>query len=214
MSKKNKIKYYVVWVGQNPGIYDNWKDCQLQVAGFPNAQYKSFKSLEAAQLAFNESAKEHIIKQKGPRKSKPTYLDFAEEIIADSISVDAACSSSTKLMEYQGVDTMTKEEIFKMGPFQGGTNNVGEFLALVHALAYLKKNNDTQKVVYSDSRTAMAWVRNKFVKTTMKQTASNKILFDLIKRGESWLKNNDYKTKILKWDTERWGEIPADFGRK
>ncbi len=215
MSKRNKSKYYVVWVGQNPGIYDSWQECQLQIKGFPNAKYKSFKTMAEAEEAFHQSAGDYIEKKSRVNRSvKPSLNDFKDEIIAKSISVDAACSGNPGIMEYRGVDTFSGDEIFKMGPFKGGTNNVGEFLALVHAMAYLKKINDADTVIYTDSRTAMAWLRNKRVKTTLKENAVNKDVFTLLRRAEQWVKKFSVENKIIKWDTERWGEIPADFGRK
>jgi len=213
MAKKNKSKYYVVWVGQKPGIYEKWSDCQEQVVGFPDAKYKSYKTRKEAEAAFRDSSSEHINKSKSP-KSKVTDITNIKEIVADSISVDAACSGNPGIMEYKGVHTLSKEEIFLMGPFNEGTNNVGEFLALVHGLALLKKSNNTSTIIYTDSKTAMAWVRNKKVKTTLKATTKNEKIFLLMQRALTWLNNNTYQTKIVKWDTNNWGEIPADFGRK
>ena len=213
MAKKNKVKYYVVWVGQNPGVYKSWQDCQEQIKGFPNAKYKSFKSKEEADDAFLQSAQEFISKSKEPKVSK-SFLNYKEEIVKDSISVDAACSGNPGKMEYRGVDTFTAEELFRLPPLLGGTNNVGEFLALVHGLALLKKQLNDHTIIYSDSRTAMSWVRKKRANTTLKLTSKNSAIFELIKRAELWLKNNSYSTTILKWDTNKWGEIPADFGRK
>jgi len=213
MAKKSKSKYYVVWVGQNPGIYDNWKDCQLQIVGYPNARYKSFKTLGDAEEAYGSSARDYISKSKKV-SSKPSYHNFLAEIDEDSISVDAACSRNPGVMEYRGVITYTAEEIFRLGPFDDGTNNIGEFLALVHALALLKRNGETSKIIYTDSRTALSWVKNKRVKTTLKQTPKNKDVFTLLGRALKWLHSNDYQNKIVKWNTEKWGEIPADFGRK
>jgi len=142
---------------------------------------------------------------------------LSEEIRAqinwESISVDAACSGNPGVMEYRGVHTADASEIFRLGPFQHGTNNLGEFLALVHGLALLKRQK-SDLPIYSDSRTAMSWVRNKKVKTTIKRTPMNKKMFDLVDRAEIWLHNNTYTTEIIKWDTPNWGEIPADFGRK
>ncbi|MCL4110514.1 UNVERIFIED_CONTAM: hypothetical protein GTU68_047763 [Idotea baltica] len=117
-------------------------------------------------------------------------------------------------MEYRGVETDTGVQLFHQGPFKRGTNNIGEFLAIVHALALLQKLEDSKRIIYTDSRTAMAWVRNKKVKTNLKKDPSNALLFDLIERGVLWLKNNNYPNKIIKWETKAWGEIPADFGRK
>jgi ribonuclease HI len=216
MSKKSKTKYYVVWVGQNPGIYDSWAKCQEQIKGFPNAKYKSFKTLEEAEQAFGQSATEHIqtkkLKEQKPKSSG--FHDYIDEIVKNSISVDAACSGNPGVMEYRGVETLTGEELFKMGPFKGGTNNIGEFLALVHALAWLKQKNAEDVTIYTDSRTALSWLKNKKVKTTLQPNRSNKLLFLMIDKALNWLRNNDYKNTIIKWDTKRWGEIPADFGRK
>jgi len=211
---KSKVKYYVVWVGLNPGIYDTWSECQAQIKGYPKATYKSFKSREEAEKAFKGSATEYISKGEKKEKVIADFKAYLDVIDHNSISVDAACSNNPGLMEYRAVATISGEEIFKMGPFENGTNNVGEFLALVHALAYLKKANKEDVAIYSDSRTAMAWVRNKKLKTTLKKTMANEAIFTLIERAVKWLHSNDYKTTILKWDTVNWGEIPADFGRK
>jgi ribonuclease HI len=94
-----------------------------------------------------------------------------------------------------------------------GTNNIGEFLAIVHALAFLKKH-EVNIPVYTDSLTALKWVKDKKVKTKLKETPENEELFELIERAVNWLNNNTYNNAILKWDTKNWGEIPADFGRK
>ena len=48
----------------------------------------------------------------------------------------------------------------------------------------------------------------------MQPDETNKDLFDYIARAEAWLRENTYTTEIIKWDTDSWGEIPADFGRK
>lgn len=117
-------------------------------------------------------------------------------------------------MEYRGVWTADKSEIFHYGPAKDGTNNIGEFLALVHALALLQKKNDPSTPIYSDSKTAIAWVKKKKANTQLKPTRHNAELFDMIHRAEKWLKENTWKNPIHKWETEHWGEIPADFGRK
>ncbi len=210
MAKKKK--YYVVWEGNNTGIFDTWAECQLQIKGYPNARYKSFKTLEEAKAAYHGNVYDHI--GTGTKKKSMISEEARKDIVWKSISVDAACSGNPGDMEYRGVDTETKDEIFRIGPFKRGTNNIGEFLALVHALAYLQKTGQHDLPIYSDSRIAMGWVRKKVVNTKLEKTAANKILFDLIARGIKWLKENKYKNPILKWETKKWGEIPADFGRK
>ena len=117
-------------------------------------------------------------------------------------------------MEYRGVLTHNKKEIFIKGPYNKGTNNIGEFLALVHGIALLKSKNKEDIPIYSDSKIAMSWVKKKQCRTNIVFDASNKDLLELIKRAENWLKENTFKNPILKWETKAWGEIPADFGRK
>jgi ribonuclease HI len=117
-------------------------------------------------------------------------------------------------MEYRGVDTATGKEIFKVGPYAGGTNNIGEFLALVHGLALLDKVGKQNLPIYSDSRTAIAWVKKKHAATKLIPDKENGIIFDLIRRAENWLLTHSYVNPIYKWDTDNWGEVPADFGRK
>jgi ribonuclease HI len=213
MASKRKSKYYVVWVGQNPGIYNNWTDCQLQIKAYPGAKYKSFKTLEEAKAAYGGDYE--AVVSRSTKKSKPDFHHIKSlPIEKNSISVDAACSGNPGLMEYRGVITTTGEEIFKKGPYKRGTNNIGEFLALVHGLALLKKQNDDRTKIYTDSRTALAWVRHKRVKTVLKPDKDNAVLFIMIERAIKWLKTNSYNNEIIKWDTKNWGEIPADFGRK
>ena len=208
-----KKKYYVVWEGVNPGIYESWTDCQLNIKGYPNAKYKSFPTKHAAEVAFagnyNDYAGKEIdlsIRLEGLKESQP-------KPVFPSLAVDAACNMVTGEMEYRGVDAKTSREIFRKGPYKKGTNNVGEFLAIVHGLALLKqKGSDVP--IYTDSLTAISWVRKKTAKTNLLKTPDNEILFSLIARAEKWLRENTWKNKLLKWETRIWGEIPADFGRK
>lgn len=205
------VKFYVVWRGHNPGIYDNWLTCKAQIDGYQGAQYKSFPSKIEADAAIQDSYWNYVNKEdKVKTKSTPKENLPIEH---NSICVDAACSGNPGDMEYRCVDIQTGKELFKRGPYKEGTNNIGEFLALVHGIAYLKKNNLT-KSIYSDSETAMAWVRNKKAKTKLEMTKNNEELFDLILRAENYIKRHTIDFNILKWDTENWGEIPADFGRK
>ena len=129
-----------------------------------------------------------------------------------ALCVDAACSGNPGPMEYRGVLIPSREQIFHFGPVLG-TNNIGEFLAIVHALALLKQRGAVMPV-YSDSRTAQIWVQKRKCKTTLKRNEQTEPLFAIIARAERWLQNNTWTNPILKWDTENWGEIPADFGRK
>lgn len=194
-------KYYVVWQGKKPGIYTSWEDCQRQVHGFPNAKYKAYTSVEEAEEAYKSG-------DKFRKKTSPS-MDYLKK----SVSVDAACSSNPGEMEYQGVYTGSGERLFHYGPVPKGTNNIGEFLAIVHALALLKKKGSLLPV-YSDSRTAISWVRNKRANTNLVEDEETKDLWEVIHRAERWLRDNSYENEVLKWETKLWGESKADFGRK
>lgn len=202
-------KYYVVWHGVTPGIYKSWPECLAQVKAFPNAKYKAFASISEAKEAYHSNYENNI-----ERKKTRTVENWKTLVPIGSIAVDAACSGNPGDLEYRGVDAHSGTEIFKVGPLNHGTNNVGEFLAIVHALALLKKNNDSSKVIFSDSKIAINWIKLKHPNTKLKFSNRNKPLHDLLQRGIQWLENNSFKNKILKWETEKWGENPADFGRK
>ena len=213
MAKKRK-KYYVVWEGVEPGIYDSWNECLRQVKSFPGAKYRAFSSREEAEAALYDDYRKH---QKN--KVSADYRSLPDEQKAqikwDAWAVDAACSGNPGDLEYRGVLVQDRSEIFRIGPLADGTNNIGEFLALVHALALLKKMDRSDIAIYTDSRTAMSWLRHKRVKTKLKRTRKNRDVFELIGRAEQWLTNNrDISNEVIKWNTEKWGEIPADFGRK
>ena len=211
MAKKKK--FYVVWKGKKPGIYESWDDCKAQIEGYKGAQYKSFQNFSEAKKAFNGNYLEYKGSSKGKKELSAEELLRIGDPNYNSISVDAASSGNPGKMEYQGVDTKTKKVLFKQGPYAEGTNNIGEFLALVHGLAFLKQNK-SGRIIYSDSRIAIGWVRKKKCGTKLKKTKRNAKLFELIERAEEWLKKNRYNTPIVKWETKAWGEIPADFGRK
>lgn len=204
-----KKRYYVVWNGVEPGIYSTWQECEAQIKGVKQALYKSFDSLEQAEQAYSSSPYSYIGSN---AKEKKSAKELPATVIRNALAVDAACSGNPGMMEYRGVYIGTGEEIFHFGPIFG-TNNIGEFLAIVHGLALLKqKNSDIP--IYSDSRNALLWVKQKACRTKLPRDKSSEELFGYIDRAEKWLRENRYTTSLIKWETEQWGEIPADFGRK
>ncbi len=207
--KAQKARFYVVWKGRKTGIFSSWEECAAQVQGFPGAQYKAFVSRRAAEQAHRGEYSAHV----GKPVTSGEWLFSPNPPISDSWCVDAACSSSTGRLEYRGVDLRTGQEIFRRGPYDHGTNNVGEFLAIVYAIMLL---NQQKKVIpiYSDSSTAIGWVKKKHCNTELVLDDRNIELFNLIHSAEVWLLGNPYENPILKWDTLAWGEIPADFNRK
>jgi len=205
-----KQKYYVVWKGRKTGVFTTWAECEKQVKGFVGAQYKAFGSEVEAEAAYLANYDDY----KGKVSSNGKWKTASTQPILPSICVDAACSGSPGKLEYRGVNTETGEEIFHAGPYNEGTNNVGEFLAIVHALTWQAKHN-THLPIYSDSQNAISWVNQGECKTKLQHSSKNAILFAIIHSAENWLAENELpEGKILKWDTELWGENPADFGRK
>jgi len=205
-----KQKYYVVWKGRKTGVFTTWAECEKQVKGFVGAQYKAFGSEVEAEAAYLANYDDY----KGKVSSNGKWKTASTQPILPSICVDAACSGSPGKLEYRGVNTETGEEIFHAGPYNEGTNNVGEFLAIVHALTWQAKHN-THLPIYSDSQNAISWVNQDECKTKLQHSSKNAILFAIIHSAENWLAENELpEGKILKWDTELWGENPADFGRK
>ena len=209
-------KYYVVWAGHETGVFDSWDDCKVAVEGFPGARYKGFGSKLEAIEAYRGSPDEHLGLFKAMAKRRPTAVNYSAipEIVPGSIAVDAACSRNPGPVEYQGVDIDTGARLFHVGPLQGGSNNLGEFLAIVHALAWLEQRGLGHITIYSDSRTAMAWVRNRKARTAITPNGTNGTILNMVARAEAWLQRHRPTNRIVKWNTDEWGEIPADFGRK
>lgn len=212
----NKKKYYVVWEGRATGVFDSWEECKLQVENFPGARYKAFNSQNEAVEAFRGSPDEYIgiLKTIAAHKAAVVNYESIPQIPRGAIAVDAACSRNPGPVEYQCVEIDTGRQLFHVGPLEGGTNNIGEFLAIVHALAMLDKLGRHDVTIFSDSRTAQSWVRNKHARTAVTPDARNAKIMELVRRAEAWLQTHRVANPIVKWDTDNWGEIPADFGRK
>lgn len=220
-----KQRYYVVWEGRVPGVYDNWNDCEEQVINFPGAKYKGFASAAEAAKAFREGSDDGSPSDIGTfliaaadhrhqlKTDNPKLTTQNPDIDQDAWAVDASCLGNPGIMEYRGVEIKTGKVLFNVGPFKDATNNIGEFLAIVHALAEMYKRNEWHNI-YSDSKTAQSWIRNRQVKTQLKPTDNNKKVFELLGRALAWVRTHSWPVKIMKWQTDLWGEIPADFGRK
>ena len=238
---KAKQKYYVVWRGKQPGIYTTWADCQAQVKGAQASLYKAFSTPQEAEAAFAGNPYDYIGQRrdsavqpsdnaagdpsggppKGPAGCPPpppayrhdTVLPLPPAVTADAWAVDAACAHNPGPMEYRGIDLRTGAVVFHFGPIYG-TNNIGEFLAIVHAMALMTQRGE-RRTIYSDSVNAMSWVKQRCCKSKLAQNARSQQAWQLIERAVAWLQSHDVKPfPLRKWETHLWGEIPADFGRK
>ncbi len=211
-----KRKFYVVWEGREPGIYDSWDDCLEQVLNFPGAKYKSYDSQTAAVEAFRGNPMEHLNFARKIGQHIGMKIDYTvfPDIRLDAVAVDGACSRNPGPMEYRGVRVADGVELFRVGPLEGGTNNIGEYLALIHIAAHFARIGNTTTPIYTDSRTALSWLRRGRSNTKIEPTPANARVREILARADAWLASHSIPNPILKWDTDRWGEIPADFGRK
>lgn len=211
-----KRKYYVVWYGLSPGIYDSWEECKAQIEGVKGAKYKSFPDLVTATEAYRGDPSEHMGLYRAIAARKVEVINYSAfpEIQLNAWAVDGACAKNPGPMEYRCVEVATGREIFHMGPLDDGTNNIAEYLALIHAASLLARNGDSTTPIYSDSRTALSWLRNRQSRSKLERTPRNARIFELLQRADAWIATHTIPNPILKWDTDQWGEIPADFGRK
>lgn len=207
---KSEKKFYVVRKWKKIWIFNSRNECKESVNGYSDAKYKWFSSKEDAEIALNEWWEKHYEVKKVTKKVESKNEDIP--FFAESIAVDAACSGNPGEMEYRWIDLQTWEEIFHE-KFKIWTNNIGEFLAIVHWLQYLWNDN---RVIYSDSKIAISWVNQWKCKTQINTNGSSDFskTLEMIEWAEKWLKENGITHKILKRNTEDWGEIPADFWRK
>lgn len=218
MSAKNP-KSYVVWQGFHPGIYSTWERCQQEILGFSNAKYKSFATRSAAEIAYAAGPNPYWGQGGSGSKKTPTPKVDREDLASLGVdmtawAVDAACQGNPGKLEYQGVEIESGTNLFHMGPYPEGTVNIGEFLAIVHALALLDHGTQFETPIYSDSQIGRSWVKQGVCKTKLPPTPENRRLFNLVRRAEKWLAEHEVRNPVLKWETKKWGEIPADFGRK
>lgn len=209
-----KKKFYVVWEGMATGVFATWPECESAIKGFSNAKYKAFPTRDAAEQAFTDGPGAYWGTGKFVSALTPEELEAIGGPVENSLCVDAAWNADTKVMEYRGVWLHDRSIVFEQGPFPRATNNIGEFLAIVHALAWLSKQSNTCPI-YSDSLTAIAWVRKKKVASkSMAKGQTSEVINNLVQRALAWLNSHEYPNEILKWNTEAWGEVPADYGRK
>ena len=201
-------RFYAVWKGRRTGVFASWAECEAATRGYPGAQFKGFETRAEAERALRGSYEAH----QGKPASSQRWLFAAHPPRLPSIAVDAACSGSPGTLEFRGVETETGKPVFEAGPFADGTNNVGEFLAIVDAMRWLDAHAHDWPV-YSDSANAIGWVLAGKCNTKLRRLPSNRTLFQMIAGAEQWLASAG-RRRVLKLDTKAWGEIPADYGRK
>jgi ribonuclease HI len=212
------VKFYVVWVGHTPGVFQDYADCLRSVTGYANAKFKSYMSYEEATRAFERGPiqtgdGDAIANNRMAKEPTNFFVNGPEKPIEDSLVVDASCLQNPGSIEFQGIHLASRERKFHVGRLSEGTNNMGEYLAIVFALAYLWQLNSSI-AIYSDSKTALWWAREKGHGSKQPQNNTNKEVFEQLDWADNWLKTHRYHNPLLKWKIRWWGENPADFGHK
>lgn len=153
------MKFYAVKIGKNPGIYNTWSECELQVKGFSGAIYKSFLNKEDAEKFLNTSNTSKI-------SNEPTE-PYA--------FVDGSFNSTTNTYGYGGflVENGNRHKIQGSGqkPELASMRNVaGEICGVVKAVKLALELGLKNLTIYYDYQGLEAWA-NRNWKTNKKYTA-------------------------------------------
>lgn len=148
-------KFYVVWVGQQPGIYPTWAEAEKQVKGFPAAKYKSFPSKKLAEEAFSSGAK-CTPKTKKIVNTQATFETPKSDV---DIYCDGACDPNPGKAG-TGIATYKKGKLDQLwyGLYNpSGTNNTAELLGLHHSLLKAKAiaESGDSVTIHCDSKYAI-----------------------------------------------------------
>jgi ribonuclease HI len=240
-----RFTHYVVWKGRKPGVYDSWSECYEQVNGYSGPVYKGFHSRGEAKEALkrdpliyvrglpgkNTSQKSHDqlkkearrrnryerrAEKRQQRKEAQAVVQRQERLELPCIVVDGSYLGNLDRMEYQAIGLPQNAIIFSDGPYRGGGASIAEFLGLVKGLQYLE-NRQMDMLIYSDSKTALSWVRRcKVNSVILKRDDCPDQVKEMVQDALGWLRSNTDFTKgrFRKWHTTFWGENPADYGRK
>ena len=214
------FKVYIIFAPLEwKGIYYTWEDCKgaLDRCRGQGHSFSSFKKLTDAQEALRCGTLRSYKEKKAKTKA---WLDPALpadcRVQLPCLVVDAACSGYPGPVEYRGVVLPEEYEAFRCGPYVSGTNNIGEYLAIVTGLRWLEQNT-LSFPLYSDSRCAIGWVKGHGNCNSHLETIGPE-LTDLVARAERWVHSSPNSRKLTqrvrKWETVRWGEVPADYGNK
>ena len=177
MNNTMNKKYYVVWKGSKPGIYDSWPAAKEQTEGRADAQFMGFPSKAEAQAAY-QSTYTKALMRRSVNKTPSAHSSHATKIntpmgnhlssnphgyngTADiNIYCDGACSpnpgkSGTGIAIYESINDKTQLTSLWYGLYQAnGTNNTAELNGLLKsfeiAQQYIAQNKKVQ--VLSDSK--------------------------------------------------------------
>ena len=186
---------YAVWQGRRTGIFTKWEEARAQIDGYPSPGFAAFLSRAEAERELEE--RRRLLAPAGPPPEA-------------GIAVDAACAGAVGPLEYRGIDLRTGETVFAEGPVDAGTNNLGEFLAIVRALEMLDRQ-EVSGPIWSESDVAIAWVGEGRHRSSVKPTDRNRELRRRLCRAELFLVDAPAPADVRRWRSDAWGAIPVEF---
>ena len=179
-----KKKYYVVFIGRKPGIYNEWfgaNGAEIQINGFSGARYQGFATLSDAKQAFNQFRKtNHVQRQK---KTSPITERQIQEPVPGRTKItmytDGGCIYNPGPGGYGVVLIKGKQKKEYSGSYRLTTNNRMELMACIIGLKKIKTASSV--VLYSDSK----YVVNGITKGWAKRWQANNWMRNKTDRAEN-----------------------------
>lgn len=147
---------YSINKGFKPGLYDNWKDCEKNVKGYPGAKFKKFKDKKDAEY--------FLINGQDPPKHKENTNEIKNNKntekyqIPKGINVFTDGSRILKENNFYGgygIYFGDNDKRNKSEPYTDGeiTNNRAELFAILESLNILEKEIEEKKIIniFTDS---------------------------------------------------------------
>ena len=70
-----KQQFYVVWLGYQCGVFDNWPETEAQVKGYPAPKYAGgFATRLEAETAYRDGYEQYIITKQQKGKGGPALF--------------------------------------------------------------------------------------------------------------------------------------------
>ncbi len=207
-----KYSCYAVLEGRVPGVYDTWNECSAQVTGYSGAIFKGHICHSSARYEFRLHQRRKIAKFKIrttplAKKKKVSTLPTSEYIVAG-----ASYDRFNDTLTYRVVMGGTNETLFESEVYSGGNQSLGEYLALIEALKWVRENYKHDIPVLSNSMSAIIWIENKAYKGSLGIHDMDSDLYLELKKAKEYLSDMcqdgyKYSLNTLKWNNKLLGCI-------
>lgn len=189
-------KFYAVKKGRSTGIFTTWEACKASVNGYSGAQYKSFSTVEEAEIYL-----------KGETALQP---DTSEEESCTAY-VDGSFDQAKKAYSYGCILLYQGRKIEMSKAFQGGEdismrNVAGELEGAMAAMNFCEKQNIKILHLYYDYQGIESWAKGEWkrnkpgtirYKTFYDSLKNVKVIFHKVK-GHSGVELNEAVDRLAK----------------